>query len=61
MASTFADKAFDFYGSYVKIAEPQKYKYQEQRLVAFYKDLCIEALEKNLTIQNEIDSVRELN
>ena len=31
--------AFDFYGCYVKISEPQKYKFAENRILFYYKDL----------------------
>ena len=36
MEPTFTDKAFDFYGVYVRINEPQKYKYAETKLTFFY-------------------------
>ena len=36
MEPTFTNKAFDFYGAYVRINEPQKYKYAETQLTFFY-------------------------
>ena len=39
MVPTFTDKAFDFYGTYVRINEPQKYKYAETELIRFHEDL----------------------
>ena len=39
MASTFTNKAFDFYGTYVRINEEQKYKYAETQITFFYRDL----------------------
>ena len=36
MEPTFTSSAFDFYGSYVRINEPQKYKYAETQITFFY-------------------------
>ena len=61
MEETLTNKAFDFYGCYVKISEAQKFKFAETKLVKFYKDLCIEAIDKNIILQSEVESSTELN
>lgn len=61
MVPTFTDKAFDFYGTYVRINEPQKYKYAETELIRFHEDL-IQQLFTKINLQNmEVDQMAKLN
>ena len=61
MEPLLADKAFDFYGTYVKINENQKYKYAETKLIHFYKDLLEEAVQENNTLRDQVDELLRLN
>ena len=61
MEPTFTDKAFDFYGVYVRINEPQKYKYAETKLTFFYQDLIQELFAKINLQQMEVDQMAKLN
>ena len=61
MEPTFCNKAFGFYGTYVKISEPQKYKYAETNLVNFYRDLLEELLMKNDSLQYQVEELLRLN
>ena len=61
MEPILVDKAFDYYGTYVKINENQKYKYAETKLILFYKDLLEEAMMKNNTLRDQVDQLLQLN
>ena len=39
MEPQFTDKAFDFYGVYTRISEPQKFRYAESKVINHYKKL----------------------
>ena len=53
--------AFDFYGTYVRISEGQKYKFAEGRLIQYYKALVDEVMETNENLKNEIDIMINTN
>ena len=61
MEPAFCGKAFSFYGTYVKISEPQRYKYAETNLVLFYKDLLDEVLMENDTLHYQVEEMLRLN
>ena len=44
MEPTMTKEAFDFYNTYVRISEGQKYKFAEARLILYYKDLLDEVM-----------------
>ena len=46
--------AFDFYGTYVRISETQKFKYAETTLIRFYRALINEVLDSNENLKSEI-------
>ena len=56
-----ASNAFDFYGTYVRISETQKFKYAETKLINFYKALIQEVLASNETLKSEIDNMIDIN
>ena len=47
MEPNFTNHAFDFYGTYVRISETQKFKYAETKLINFYKAIVDEVMEAN--------------
>ena len=61
MEPVFAKKDFDFYGTYVRISESQKFKYAEGRLITFYKALLEEVLKSNETLKAEVDTMISIN
>ena len=61
MEPTMTKSAFDFYGCYVKISEPQKYKYAENKVILYYKDLIGELLKSNETLRGNVDNMIAIN
>lgn len=61
MEPNMTKHAFDFYGSYVRISEAQKYKYAENRVVSYYKDLVHELLTSNESLRLEVASMININ
>lgn len=61
MEPNFTNQAFDFYGTYVRISESQKFKYAEGKLINFYKGLLIEVLESNEKLKSEVETMIEIN
>lgn len=55
------NKVFDFYGVYTRISEPQKFRFVENKVILYYKDLLNEALFSNAVLQNQIDSLNLYN
>ena len=61
MEPVLTDKVFDFYGTYVKINENQKYKYAETKLILFYKSLIEELMAENSTLKDQVNQLLQLN
>ena len=53
--------AFDFYGTYVRISETQKFKYAETTLIRFYRALINEVLDSNENLKSEIQNMLDIN
>lgn len=61
MEPTMTSHAFDFYGTYARISETQKFKYAETTLIRFYRALVQEVLASNENLKSEIQNMLDIN
>ena len=50
MEPQMTNNAFDFYGIYARISEPQKFRYAENKVTNHYKHLVQEVMYKNAAL-----------
>lgn len=61
MEPKITETPFDFFGCYIRISEDQKYKYAEEKLTMYYKDLVEEALRHNEQLKFEVQALLDVN